>query len=132
MALGCLCRSFGIALWIRWSAVYWQHATFAEVLASSCCLRVVVDNRRQVGPGMTVSGALGHQDGSGMAVLGALGHQVGPGMVVLEARGRQVGSGTAILGSLARLEKLQGRPRLQKRASSNTRIDVAWTKIDAK
>ena len=41
VALGCLCRSFGLALWIRWSAVYWQHATFAEVLACCCCLLVI-------------------------------------------------------------------------------------------
>ena len=67
-----------------------------------------------------------------MAVLGALGHQVGPGMVVLDALGRQVGSGTAVLGTLARLETLQGRPRVQERASSNAQFDAARTKVDAK
>ena len=73
MALGCPCRSFGLALGIRRSAVYWLHAAFAEVLA--CCrgLRVIVDNRHQVGRGMAVLDALGHQDGSGTVVSGALG-----------------------------------------------------------
>ena len=132
MALGCLCRSFGLALWIRRSAVYWQHATFAEVLA--CCrgLRVIVDNRHQVGPGTAVLNALGRQDGSGTAVSGALGHQVGPGMAVSDALSRQVGSGTVVSGTLGRLGRPQGRPRVQKRASNNARIDAAGRKIDAK
>ena len=132
MALGCLCRSFGLALWIRRSAVYWQHATFAEVLA--CCrgLRVIVDNRHQDGPGTAILNALGRQDGSGTAVSGALGHQVGPGMAVSDALSHQVGSGMVVSGTLGRLGRPQGRPRVQKRASNNARIDAAGTKIDAK
>ena len=97
-------------MWIRRSAVYWQHATFAEVLA--CCrgLRVIVDNRHQVGLGTAVLNALGRQDGSGTAVSGALGHQVGPGMAVSDAHSRQVGSGTVVSGTLGRLGDPKGIP----------------------
>ena len=130
MELGCLCRSFGLALWIRRSAVYWRHATFAEVLASSRCLRVVVDNRRQVGPGMAVSGALGHH--SETTVSRALGRQVVHGMAVSESLGRHVGSGTAVSGALGRLEIPQGHHGVQKRAPKIGRMDAAGTKIDAK
>ena len=91
-------------MWIRRSAVCWRHATFAEVLACCRYLHVVVENRSQVGPGMAVLEALGHQYGSGTAVSGALG----------------------------RLERPQGRPGVQKRTPNSTRIDAAGTKIDAK
>ena len=91
-----------------------------------------MDNRHQVGPGTAVLNALGRQDGSGTAVSGALGHQVGPGMAVSDALSRQVGSGTVVSGTLGRLGRPQGRPRVQKRASNNARIDAAGTKIDAK
>ena len=91
-----------------------------------------MDNRRQVGPEMAGSEALGRQDGSGTAVSGALGHQVGPGMAVSDALSRQVGSGTVVLGTIELLGRPQGRPRVQKGASNNARIDAAGTKIDAK
>ena len=75
---------------------------------------------------------LGCQDCSGTVVAEALGRQGGPGMAVSEALSRQVGSGTAVSGTLGRLGRPQGRPRVQKRASNNARIDAAGTKIDAK
>ena len=81
---------------------------------------------------MAVSGALGHQGGSGTTVSRALGRQVGHEMVVSEALGRQVGSGTAVSGALRRLERLQGRHGVQKRAPKSARMDAAGTKIDAK
>ena len=132
VALGCLCRSFGLALWIRRSAVCWRHATFAEVLACCRYLHVVVENRSQVGPGMAVLEALGRQYGSGTAVSRALGRHVGNGMAVSGALGRQVGPGTVVSGALGRLERPQGRPGVQKRAPNRARIDAAGTKIDAK
>ena len=91
-----------------------------------------MDNRRQVGPEMAGSKALGRQDGSGTAVSGALGRQVGPGMAVSEALGRQVGCGMAVLGALGRLERPQGRPGVQKRTPNGAGMDAAGTKIDAK
>ena len=132
MALGCLRRNFGLALWICRSAVYWRHATLAEVLACCRYLRVVVENRSQVGPGMAVLEALGRQYGSGTAVSRALGRHVGHGMAVSGALGRQVGPGTVVSGALGRLERPQGRPGVQKRTPNSTRIDAAGTKIDAK
>ena len=119
-------------MWIRRSAVCWRHATFAEVLACCRYLRVVVENRSQVGPGMAVLEALGRQYGSGTAVSRALGRHVGNGMAVSGALGRQVGPGTAVSGALGRLERPQGRPGVQKRTPNSTRIDAAGTKIDAK
>ena len=136
--------------------MYWRHATFAEVLACCRYLRVVVENRSQVGPGMAVLEALGRQCGSGtavsralgrhvghgMAVSGALGRQVGLGMAVLEALGHQYGSGTAVSRALGRhvgngmaVSRALGRqvgPGVQKRTPNSTRIDAAGTKIDAK
>ena len=111
--------------------MYWRHATFAEVLACCRYLRVVVENRSQVGPGMAVLEALGHQYGSGTAVSRALGRHVGNGMAVSRALGRQVGPGTPVSGTLGRLERPQGRPRVQKRTSNNARIDAAEPKINA-
>ena len=91
-----------------------------------------MDNRRQVGPEMAGSKALGRQNGSGTAVSGALGRQVGQGMAVSDALGCQVGSGTAVLGTLGRLERPQGRPGMQKRTSNGAGMDAAGAKIDAK
>ena len=134
MVLGCLRRSFGLALWICRSAVYWRHATFAEVLACCRYLRVVVENRSQVGPGMAVLEALGRQYGSGTAVSRALGRHVGHGMAVSGALGRQVSPGTVVSGALERMERPQGRPGVQKRTPNNaagTKIDAKWA-LDAK
>ena len=80
--------------------MYWQHATFAKVLARCRYLRVVMENRSQVGPGMAVLEALGRQYGSGAAVSRALGRHVGHGMAVSGTLGRQVGSGTAVSETL--------------------------------
>ena len=112
--------------------MYWRHATFAEVLACCRYLRVVMENRSQVGPGMAVLEALGRQYGSGTAVSRALGRHVGHGMAVSGTLGRQVGSGTAVSGVLGRLERLQGRHGVQKGAPKSVRMDAAGTKIDAK
>ena len=132
MTLGCLRRSFGLALWICRSAVCWRHATFAEVLACRRYLRVVVENRSQNGPGMAVLEALGRQYGSGTAVSRALGRHVGYGMAVSGALGRQVGPGTVVSGALGRLERPQRRPGVQKRTPNSTRMDAVEMKIDAK
>ena len=75
--------------------MYWRHATFAEVLACCRYLHVVVENRSQVGPGMAVLEALGHQYGSGAAVSRALGRHVGNGMAVSRALGRILASRVA-------------------------------------
>ena len=91
-----------------------------------------MENRSQVGPGMAVLEALGRQYGSGTAVSRALGRHVGHGMAVSGTLGRQVGSGTAVSGVLGRLERLQGRHGVQKRAPKSVRMDAAGAKIDAK
>ena len=92
----------------------------------------MVENRRQVGHGMAVLEALGHQYGSGTAVSRALGRHVGHGMAVSGALGRQVGPGTVVSGALECMERPQGRPGVQKRTPNGTRMDAAGTKIDAK